>query len=345
MAGKNETHLKILVKRYLEKKLTDEELEVFVVLMKEGKLDRYIRESMEEQSNEETPGEPYPAGRGKNIPLSRKWLIAASIAAALMFTFYFGYREYSGNNQPVLQAGKNSVTRPVVNSDTIKIYNSGHLIFRNLLPDGSIVWLQPSSSLTYIARFKNHRNVILEGEAFFEVTKDHKHPFVINSGNLITKVWGTSFRIRSFRNEGSSKVSVLTGKVSVRAITGKVSSDGGDEIMLLPEEEVVFRTEIKRFKKEHIAKTSDVDIWRKMPLSFESAPLARIAQQLSAYYHIQIKTADPALGNYQLTADFTNKNLADILLLLCKSLHLTYTVQGNTVILSTEIGPVDTKSS
>lgn len=86
------------------------------------------------------------------------------------------------------------------------------------LSDGTKIWLSPSSSLEYPDQLTgNLREVKLEGEAFFEVAKDKKHPFIIHSGRLDTRVVGTSFNIQSFKAQTNSTVTVVTGIVKVSA--------------------------------------------------------------------------------------------------------------------------------
>ena len=81
--------------------------------------------------------------------------------------------------------------------------------------DGSRVYLNSSSTLSYPATFpSDKREVFLEGEAFFEVTRNENRPFVIRSGNLTTKVLGTSFNVNAF-DANNISVSVATGKVQV----------------------------------------------------------------------------------------------------------------------------------
>jgi len=313
-------YLKNLVKRYLEKKSTDEELEIFIHLMKQGKLDQYIREEMDAdtavQQNEEEE-----ESKGKRLYL--RWPIAAAIALIMAFSGY-----------ALFQQRDNSTSRMV------KISNTGQRIRKETLPDGTTVWLNPNTSLSYPRKFGKLREVKMQGEAFFEVTKDHAHPFVITSGRVITKVWGTSFRIRSVPGENDTQVSVLSGKVSVTVPSAsagiRLSKDSSkEEIFLLPQQEVIYKVADHRLIKSPIPETSDVAIWRKSSLSFENTKLKVIAAELSKFYHVKLNIEGNELQENKLTADFTDKNLADILLLICKSVHSTYSKEKDTITLRT----------
>lgn len=84
------------------------------------------------------------------------------------------------------------------------------------LPDGTKVWLSPNSTLNYPAKFNNNeRLVTLDGEAFFEVTHDARHPFIIKSGAVSTTVLGTSFNVTAYTKQHTINVTLVTGKVAV----------------------------------------------------------------------------------------------------------------------------------
>ncbi|WP_158798180.1 FecR family protein [Pedobacter sp. L105] len=319
-----EDYLKKLVKRYLDKKSTDDELEIFVSLMRAGKLDQYIQEAMD-QDIEPDLQKTHTIQR-KNIFTRLRWPAAATIALILSLYNYISYRK----NQP----------DTIAKINIINFRNHTANVAKQILPDGSKVWLNPNTLLSYPTKFGKLREVSMEGEAFFEVTKDHSHPFQITSGKILTTVWGTSFRIRSMP-DGYAKVSVLTGKVSVsipekgRLKTYDVTSH--EEVMLLPQEEVTYQQSDRHLVKAPIPAVSDMQIWHKANLSFENTPLNAVAVQLSKYYHVKIDVEGEKLGQYQLTADFTDKNLADILILISKSVHTTYARNDNTIILRTTI--------
>lgn len=311
----NEDYLRKLVKRYLDKKSTDEELEVFVYLMKQGKLDPYIKEEMDttiQQIIAEDILQPDTAIKRKNyfIPYLK---IAASIllVSGLLTVIYF-YK----NKQPAISI--------------VSIKNHTGIIFKQVLPDGSQVWLNPNASLSFPSKFGQLREVTMQGEAFFNVTKDHKHPFQITSGQVLTKVWGTSFRIRSIPGENNTKVTVLTGKVSV-SIPAQISTmpevtsaapKKTEEIMLLPQQEATYQKVAHHLLKTPVS--ADLTMWHNVSLSFENETIENVTRILSKHYHLQIQAEGTQLNQYRLTADFTDKNLADILFLICRSVHTTY---------------------
>lgn len=313
----NEDYLRKLVKRYLDKKSTDEELEVFVYLMKQGKLDPYIKEAMDTTIQQVIAGDTLPDTTKTVRKKNYYFKIAASIllVSGLLAVSYF-YK----NKQTAI--------------NIVSIKNHTGIIFKQVLPDGSQVWLNPNASLSFPSKFGQLREVTMQGEAFFNVTKDHKHPFQITSGQVLTKVWGTSFRIRSVPGENNTKVTVLTGKVSVSipknnqaksentSVTPEKTSIKAEEIMLLPQQEAIYQKVAHHLLKTPVS--ADLTMWNNVSLSFENETIENVTRILSKHYHLQIQAEGTQLNQYRLTADFTDKNLADILFLICRSVHTTY---------------------
>jgi len=167
----------------------------------------------------------------------------------------------------------------------------------------------------------------MTGEAFFEVTKDHAHPFIIYGGGVITKVWGTSFRIRAYQ-EAATEVSVVTGKVSV-----KIPDNDKSEVMLLPTQKVTYQLAGDYLKRDKEKPASSMRIWQKTTLVFDNVSLKDVLIKLDKQYGMHIRTDDKELSNYSLNADFTGQNLPAILDMIENSLNVSYTMDDTDVIL------------
>ncbi|MVN92870.1 FecR family protein [Mucilaginibacter aquatilis] len=201
--------------------------------------------------------------------------------------------------------------------------NTGSSILKRILPDRSIVWLNPESAITYPDKFDDHtREVKLTGEAFFEVTKDKAHPFIINSGELITRVWGTSFRVKALKN-APAEVSVVTGKVSV------TQSEKGQEVMLVANQRVTLLNHNKMVKHEGKQIENEMRIWKKVSLSFEDAPLSKVFAALNQRFGIRIYTKEANLNALTFTADFTDQSLPAILEMIKESVNAAYLVDDD----------------
>lgn len=215
-------------------------------------------------------------------------------------------------------------------SHSVKIVvNNTCSIQKILLKDGSIVWLNPESRIEFPEKFAiSQRAVRLNGEAFFEVTPDKNRPFIITSGNVVTRVWGTSFRIRAVKKM-PVEVSVVTGKVSVR-----LDEDRPSEIMLLPNEKATYLSQTHTLKKERETKSSAMRIWQKTTMSFDNAPVRDVIQSLNNSFGVRIRSDDEQLLSFVLKADFTDQSLPAILEMLEKSLDISYSIQNREIILT-----------
>ncbi|MDB5147496.1 MAG: FecR family protein [Mucilaginibacter sp.] len=235
-------------------------------------------------------------------------------------------------------------TAPKTINDQQQIFtNTTGAIKQIILSDGSRVWVSPNSTLTYLTTFeKFSRKVSLSGEAFFEVTKDHKRPFSIYTGNVITKVWGTSFRIRAYEGDKTTRVDVVTGKVSVM-VAGKgavkvndsktIIADSGNGVMLLPNQEAVYDKPTDNLKKNMEIRDVSIGMWKKASLSFNNTPLRDVFRVLNKSFNVNISSADESINTDNLKADFTNENLPTILEILKKTLNVTYRINGNQFVL------------
>lgn len=212
----------------------------------------------------------------------------------------------------------------------VHVVNLTKTIQKLVLSDGSIIWLNPKSRVIYPQNFTSvQRKIQMQGEAFFEVTPDPKRPFIIYSGNVITRVWGTSFRIRAYENIPVD-VSVLTGKVSVQLQTNEDS-----ELILLPQQTATYLTATDLLKKGIEKKTSTMSIWHKETLTFDNEPIREVIKVLNTQFKVNISTADEKLLDYVLKADFTDQSLPSILEMLRKSLDVENKISDRGIILYT----------
>lgn len=218
----------------------------------------------------------------------------------------------------------------------IDFTNHSGKIHKYKLPDNSIVWLSPNASIKYSANFIDKiRRVDFVGEAFFEVEKDKKHPFHIYSGDVVTEVLGTSFKVNTNAVENTTEVMVVTGKVLVRTTADADKGRKAESVYLEPKEKVTYLKDLRQLVKLDI-KDQSLDIWKKSTLSFDNTPVASVIEALNKTFKSNISVADQQINNYTLKADFTDVNLPTIMELLSKSLNTTYEIQGENIIISQE---------
>lgn len=197
-----------------------------------------------------------------------------------------------------------------------------------LLPDSSMVYLGADSRLRYPERFSaDSREIFLSGEAFFEVTKNPKRPFMVHTGNVQTKVLGTSFKIEAFRDR-PLMVQVATGKVRVDQIDGKQQKSLA---ILLPGETVLLdhgKIENGNMDPEEVR---DLKASR---LTFNDRSLQEIAEVLRRWYNVKIafKRSSKARERMTLTLD-ASVSIDKILNVLASAGHFKYTMRNGEIMI------------
>jgi transmembrane sensor len=204
------------------------------------------------------------------------------------------------------------------------------------LPDGSTVTLEGNSRLDMDKDFNNTtRTVYLTGEAFFEVAKNRDKPFIVHTGNLVTKVLGTSFRIKALDKAEDVTVNVLTGRVSVFANKKNPQKDPEtDGLVLTPNQKMVFMKAEERLKRTLVEAPVVVipqEDLRKMV--FEEAPVKDIFKAIEKAYGVEVVVDEEQLENCALTMTMQNETLFDKLTIICKIIGTTYKVVDAQVII------------
>jgi transmembrane sensor len=255
---------------------------------------------------------------------------ATGIAASLLVLF------------GVLRLEHPAVKNVIVTNASITLTNITNTIAETTLSDGSHVWMMPGAVLKYHKYFSgNCRELNLSGEAFFEVTKNPARPFIIYSRNLITKVWGTSFRVRDSRYLKFADVTVMTGKVSVRLTHSEGftknpdARNPADEVMIYPLQQVTYLKKDQLFQKKPKADMEAMSIWKKPDISFNNEPLRDVIPVLNKTFNLNITASDNNINNLLLTADLTGLNFPQIMQMLHKALDIDYTINGPNVLLKT----------
>ena len=173
------------------------------------------------------------------------------------------------------------------------------------LPDGTLVKLNSGSNLSFPKSFEgNTREVVLQGEAFFDVVKNPEKPFIIKTGELTTTVVGTSFNINAYEEHSAIAVTVLTGKVKVESALSQVH--------LLPNEQGVMNKKSQNISKEQV-KASEVLLWKDGVLKFEDAPLGQVADALERWYGVSVEFENDKAAMCTLSGTYDNEYLQAVL--------------------------------
>lgn len=245
----------------------------------------------------ERRGRVRPIGGGTNWT---RWMAAAAVVAGLVFA-----------------------SRWFMQPKAIEHFAQAEAV-EVLLGDQSRSVLSPGSRLD--ERMGDHRDIRLQGEAYFEVQRDEQRPFVVDAGEVRVTVLGTAFEVSAYDTSAVVRVRVRSGRVRVNAGEQAVELEAG--------EHAVFH------KQRHFLERSPAppaEVWGTRVLHFEGAALAQVADLLERIYKVRITLYNDRVAACRLTAEFDDESIETILTVIAETFRLqvvkatdgTYTLDGD----------------
>lgn len=206
--------------------------------------------------------------------------------------------------------------------ETITVTSAPGMVTKTILPDGSEVWLNALSSLTYPQRFtEKERRVQLSGEAYFKVTSDKKHRFNVETPQkMVVSAYGTEFNVNAYESEATHEVTLASGQVEVSSEIGSKATE-----TLVVDEKAILQVKTGNI---HVV-TADTYVetaWKDGKMVFRREKLDKIVTRLSRKFGVDIHLEGDRLKEYEYTATFTEETLEDILDLLKRSAPITYSI-------------------
>lgn len=198
------------------------------------------------------------------------------------------------NHDKVLQNDKPKSSDSRINQLIIPYGNRSKI----KLSDNTTAWLNAGSRLIYPSEFEDDkREVLLFGEAFFEVAKDTERPFIVKTTDLTIKVLGTKFNISAYPDENVIQTVLAEGKIALRRNNAGFFED---DIIMSPQQMVWFN------KKTNATKIGKVDVsyytlWKDGLVKFSNQDLSRVIKQVERFYNISFKFKNPLDGNIKIT--------------------------------------------
>ena len=188
------------------------------------------------------------------------------------------------------------------------------------LEDGSIVHLNKHTVLKYPQHFnENKREVFIEGEGFFEVSKSETLSFVVSTSDLKVKVLGTSFNVDAYPGKKTTAVAVKSGQVSVGTTNNKGNSESS--ILLKKGEKGVLFSEKGSLFKENL-NNGNYLAWKTKILEFDNSKLEEVIEVINKVYNVNIIIESELLKKCLLTAKFNNKSQDEIIDILVNTYDL-----------------------
>jgi transmembrane sensor len=205
------------------------------------------------------------------------------------------------------------------------------------LPDGTKVWLNAASSLSFPSTFQGlgNRKVELSGEAYFEVAKDKTHPFIVQSDKQEVEVLGTHFNINSYADEVSTKTTLLEGSVAVRSRDLSSRRDDGaklNAVVLKPNQQAILKD--KGIKVIPVVGETYVD-WKEGVFNFRKEELASIMRKVSRWYNVEIVYREVSVDGETYSGYVSrSEKVSGVLNTLAKISKLKFEVEKNKIIVS-----------
>jgi transmembrane sensor len=224
------------------------------------------------------------------------------------------------------------------------------------LPDGSQVWINAGSKLTYAGMMKGlTREVTLDGEAYFDVVKDATHPFIVHTSGIDIKVLGTAFNVKAYKIEPTIEATLIHGSIEV---TNRNRPDA-PKIMLKPREKLVFSNDIYIVRKNvskaislsgvnggrpssilitllkrNIADSSISETaWIYNKLSFEDKSFEELAKDMERWYNVKFAFRNKKIAQFHFTGSFINETIEQVLEALKFSVNFKYTITDGSILI------------
>ena len=292
---------------------------------------------MEESGNEER------SAGNSNFRFSwRRLAVAASITILIGTSGYLGYQKYRASQFPAKEL---QVNAPLGSRSNI------------VLPDGSIVWLNSGSKLTYNDNFgETGREVSLVGEAFFDIKHLGNTSFIVNTSDLKIRVLGTQFNVKSYPDEQIIETTLVKGKIKVEKYDVEKSTA---PIIMTPNQKLIYtkkvgiaelnpvsdktepteEADVEEVKKSNIriikkVNPQDDSSWKDGKLIIKHESLGMLVRKLERYYNVNISFEDDSIKQFVFSGTLNEVTIEEVLRALEKTSPIRFNINKGHVILA-----------
>lgn len=195
------------------------------------------------------------------------------------------------------------------------------------LPDGSKVWLNSQSKLTYSANFNlRKRELQLDGEAYFEVAHNPNKPFIVQSNDITVEALGTAFGMKAYNEDKQISSILMRGKVRVTTPAGGV--------ILMPNDRIMYDKTTRKQIKNTVTNATDFTGWIHNELRFENESLGDIAKTIQRIYNVNIVFSTVKLKNQRYTGSINNNSLESVLNIISLTSPVLFQINNQQVTFS-----------
>lgn len=204
--------------------------------------------------------------------------------------------------------------------------------FRLQLSDGTFVHLNSGTTLKYPVKFiaGENRQVFLDGEAFFDVAKDKKHPFIVNADELNVRVLGTHFNVSNYPEDAATDVVLVEGSVGM--YESKEEFDAAKNTILQPGFKGSFNKENAKISTKAVI-TDIYTSWINGGLTFRNMTFKNIITKLERRYNVTIVNKNEKLANEKFNASFKEESIENVMSYFNEIHGINYTIKNNQILI------------
>lgn len=280
---------------------------------------------------------------GSRTPSRCRYIGWSVVATTVIILAWFFYGQVLNTPEAVSLAGKPPASEIATRQGSKT---------RVQLPDGTKVWLNAGSKLTYDKEFNNvRREVTLTGEGYFDVVRNEKKPFIIHTEKMDVKVLGTQFNVKSYPNDKATEAALIRGSIEV-----SLKDRPSEKIILKPNEKIVVANRdtvitignspgshkespeplvaIRRLTYQKEDSTIIETSWIENKLVFEDESFKDLALKMERWYGVTIRFTDENVAALRFTGVFEEETIEDVMRALKITATFNYKFQGKTIIIA-----------
>lgn len=310
----------LLFEKYIRKEASAEEEQLLLSLLRQDKeIDHFLEDKIKNSDqylDKETEQRIYKRIRAGKSQGKKPFVAAVSFrkamqwAAMIILPLLSALMVYFLTSDPL--SGENvTITAPKGEKANIT------------LADGSLVWINSGSTLTYHNDFnRKKRELFLDGEAYFEVAKDPKRPFIVHTRDMDIEALGTAFNVRAYLEEKHVSTILLKGKIKVDA--------QGQQRVLTENQRVVIDKSTLTFSTDKVF-AADFIQWKDGNLYFENSSFDEIALTLSRVFNVEIRFVSERLRSMRFSGTLGNSSIRNALDILSLTSSMHYEMNGTVI--------------